>query len=183
MTLPTATRVEPPFCRLTTPDHYYLAGEAISLRCYPPESARFEIHINNARGDLVADATIDDTRFDLPDGLPAGRYVVRVRCATDDGWSAWSARGELIVDTPDNADQVEERRRWAHLHSLVASRDVHGILTITDPWRLPPSCPTGDVKWFRTPVYEGASTLLNETASYYRDPLRYLFDAVQSTLR
>ncbi|HXK39210.1 MAG TPA: hypothetical protein VJ837_00005, partial [Candidatus Paceibacterota bacterium] len=70
-----------------------------------------------------------------------------------------------------------------HRLSLMADRDVKGVWTITDPYAMPPHVPDAiAARWFRTPTYEGAGMLLNESSDYYVDPLGYYLKIIHTLI-
>jgi hypothetical protein len=90
-----------------------------------------------------------------------------------------SIRGHVLADTPENQSRVDQNRQSDHRLRSAVSANAKGALTLIDPWITPGGAANlTDAKWFPTPVFEGATTLYNETSYYYRDPLKYFLDQI-----
>ena len=171
---------------LLTPDSLYLKGEKIELQFLPARAGIYEVELKDLRGLKAINELTSENHYLFKDGLPAGEYRVRVRWIPPleteraEAWTAWSIPTKLTVHPKSQLSRVEELRIYEHKLSLISDRDVWGVLTVTDPWALPPSCPESEpIRWFRTPCYEGMGTLLNEHPDYYRDPFSYYLDCIQ----
>lgn len=134
---------------------------------------------------------VQGSRHRFKRGLEPGKYTIRTRwLPTVDrwggdiqAWSPWSKPLELKVYRKRDEAVAMEKRIAEHRLSLMADRDANGVVTVTDPWSLPPNCPDeGVVKWFRTPCYEGSSMLVNELPDYYRDPFEYYLESIRSLM-
>ncbi|MDB4470714.1 hypothetical protein N9063_00360 [Deltaproteobacteria bacterium] len=86
---------------------------------------------------------------------------------------------DILEDTPLNHDIVEQNRIQEHRLDCAVQRSSTGVLTLHDPWIVPGNAvyPNGG-NWFPTPVWEGATSLYNESLGYYADPLKYFLDCV-----
>lgn len=192
-----------PIVSTATPDAQYIAGEELVLQFAPADGGFYELIIRPIGGDAATGEDDDDdddeagastrrsivqgNRLRFKRGIEPGRYNVRVRqlapVETWRGdaalWSQWSKPLPLTVWRKRDAQQALQARVAEHRLSLMADRDAHGVLTVTDPWALPPNCPDdGDVRWFRTPCFDGSSVLINELPAYYRDPWTYYLDCI-----
>ncbi len=174
-----------PYIRLATPDAQYLDGEAIEILVHPPAAALFDFRIIAiGRGEALREQQ-STNRLRLKKGLPPGQYELSARVAmqSDDAepqWSAWSMRLPLTVHAADQAENVQTLRQWEHRLSLIVDHDANGLGMMNDPLAFGPSYPIGEkTHWFRSPVYEGSPTLLNEGAEFYRDPMAYLLRCIK----
>ncbi len=190
-----------PIVTTATPDAQFVAGEELLLQCAPADGGFYEMVIRPIEeGTTSSDDEDEDgdaattrrmivqgNRKRFKRGIEPGRYAVRVRqlmpVETWQGdaamWSPWSKPLQLAVWRKRDEQQAHEARIAEHRLSLMADRDAHGVLTVTDPWALPPNCPDdADVRWFRTPCYDGSSMLVNELPAYYRDPWTYYLDCI-----
>lgn len=178
-------------CRPVLPYTHYVESEEIEL-CFLPAFAHdadagyYEVEV---KGPARFGRRCEQQRVSFwrrTGDLPPGTYRIRVRwtpdcsCSDDKKWTEWSAPLVLTVHANDKAAAVEQLKVVDHRQSLILDRGVNGVATITDPWILPPGCPEEEpVRWFRTPCYDGAGTLVNEEADYYRDPLSYYLECIQ----
>lgn len=174
-----------PHIRLATPDVQYLQGESIEVLVHPPSAAQFDFRVVAiGHGEVVREQQ-STNRLRLKKGLSPGQYEVSARVAmpNDDAepqWSEWSMRLPLRVHATDQAEHVQKLREWEHRLSLIVDHDANGLAMMNDPLAFGPSYPIGEkTRWFRSPVYEGSPTLLNESADFYRDPMAYLLRCVE----
>ena len=174
-----------PFIRLATPDAQYLDGEPVEILVHPPAAAHFDFRIIAiGRGEAVREQ-LSTSRLRLTQGLSPGQYELSARVAVQNDhaepqWSAWSMRLPLTVHTADQVEHVQKLRQWEHRLSLIVDHDANGLGMMNDPLAYPPSYPVDEkTRWFRSPVYEGSPTLLNEGPEFYRDPMAYLLRCVK----
>lgn len=186
-----------PIVTTSTPDAQYLKGEELLLQMLPSAGGFHELSIRRVQGDPDASegdegdgvqrVLVQGSRQRFKRGLEPGRYVVRTRWVADVGawagdlsvWSPWSKPLHLTVWQKRDEEAARAARIVEHRLALMADRDADGVLTVTDPWALPPNCPDdADVRWFRTPCFDGSSMLINEREAYYRDPWQYYFDCI-----
>lgn len=174
-----------PYIRLATPDAQYLQGESIEVLVHPPSAAQFEFRVVAiGQGEVVRELQ-STNRLRLTKGLSPGQYELSARVAmpNDDAepqWSEWSMRLPLQVHSADQVEHVQKLRQWEHRLSLIVDHDANGLGMMNDPLAFPPSYPIGEnTHWFRSPVYEGSPTLLNEGPEFYRDPMAYFLQCVE----
>ncbi|HWB21026.1 MAG TPA: hypothetical protein VG711_12045 [Phycisphaerales bacterium] len=173
-----------PLVRLFTPDHHFLHGETLTVLVSPPDASKYEFTIRIGRDESVQASTIN--RLEFKTGLPVGEHEIRVRMTTESAqWSPWSVPLKIVVHPESEMNRMLAQRSWEHRVSLICERDSEGLLTLTDPWAFPPSSsrqnsdmPIVRGEWFRTPVYEGSTTLVNELPEYFENPLAYGLHAI-----
>ncbi len=86
---------------------------------------------------------------------------------------------DILEDTPENASIVERNRIQEHRLDCAVQRSSTGVLTLHDPWIIPGNaCYPNGGNWFPTPVWEGATSLYNESLEYYDDPQKYFLDCI-----
>lgn len=200
-----------PIVATSTPDAQYLVGEELLLQMVPAGSFGSVYHelvvrrVDGNAGDCEKDHCeaasgdapdetnqrfiVQGSRHRFKRGLEPGQYTIRTRSLPAvekwggdiKQWSPWSKPLELTVWKKRDEAQAMEKRVAEHRLSLMADRDANGVLTVTDPWALPPGCSeTESVRWFRTPCYDGSSMLINELPEYYRDPFGYYLECIKS---
>ena len=189
-----------PIVATATPDAQYVAGEELLLQIAPADGGFHEVVIRPIELASSSDEEQDEpikvttqreiiqgNRMRFKRGLEPAQYTIRVRQLapvetwTGDAalWSAWSKPLNLTVWRKREEEQARGARVADHRLALMADRDAHGLLTVTDPWACPPNCPDEeDIRWFRTPCYDGSSMLINELPGYYRDPWQYYLDCI-----
>ncbi|MEM6702614.1 MAG: hypothetical protein AAF690_07915 [Acidobacteriota bacterium] len=169
--------------RLLTPDAEMVVGETWRVCLYPPAASVFDLRVRQrGRGELLRRA-VEDTRFDWGEELEPGQYLLDARWSEDgDAWSQWSLPLTVRVHRVATAE-VERLRRQSHLLSLQIERDLLGVVTATDPQGTPANGLGEGAEWFPTHVFEGATSVFNETASYYASPLDYYLEALRSLIR
>ena len=90
-----------------------------------------------------------------------------------------SIRGKVFSKVASNQNVVDQNRRAQHRLRSAVSANVKGALTLMDPWILPGGVVgISEAKWFATPVFEGATSLYNETTEYYKDPFKYFLTQI-----
>jgi hypothetical protein len=181
---------ESPYVGLINPDSHYVVGEELTLQFLPARQGYFEVRIRGLNCPQDCSVLVGENHYTRKEGLAAGSYVIRVRWVPNQGtddprrWSQWSRPLRLTYHPTDDEDTVWKLRVHEHRLSLMAERDVNGIVTVTDPWAIPPSCPKDEpVRWFHTPCYDGSTMLLNEDPDYYRDPFAYYLDCIDHLKR
>jgi hypothetical protein len=92
-----------------------------------------------------------------------------------------SIMANVLSDSSVNQAAVKKNRIAEHKQQCAVQQSSTGVLTLYDPWIVPGNSnfPTGG-KWFPTPVWEGATSLYNETKEYYEDPLQYFLQSIES---
>ena len=170
--------------RLLTPDHHYFDGEPISVLIYPPDAQEYDLKITQVIGKEELREHLTQNHIELKPDLPVGRYNIQARwrnCDDTDGtWSEWSKQCPIEIHVKQDQNLVKQLRRWEHRLSLIVDYDINGVGMVNDPLAFPPSYPVGEqTLWFRSPVYEGSPTLLNECADFYRDPKAYFLNSIK----
>lgn len=172
---------------LTTPDSHYIEGETLQLQFLPAKPGYFEVKIKEAARGKNKLSLRQENHWLLVEDLVSGSYSIQgrwVKPLSGDRvcrWSGWSDATKLTYHPAEKLNEVQALRIYEHRLALMSERDLAGVITITDPWAIPPGCPEDQpVRWFRAPCYEGsAGMLLNEEADYYRDPLAYYLSCLQ----
>lgn len=196
---------ERPSLHTVDPWTHFVAGEPLRLLGLPALGC-FELQLRGRQTRYCECLRFETNELTATEGLPPGRYLARVRWQRGDDelpegeWSAWSLPLELYIHPRDEEAQVRAARAADHRLALACARDEKGLVTIYDPWLLPPAFPdigpetngesttktgprSGHARWFPTPCYEGATMLLNEERSYYCDPLAYYLDAIDALVQ
>jgi len=116
-----------------------------------------------------------------------GDYEIQSRwrlaeAENEEEFSDWSPVQKITIlkSTPENEQHIFEERKAAYEILTMTSRLSNGVITLHNPWQLPPKYPMNSgAKWFPTASYEGSTNLLNYSADYYMDPLNYLVTALE----
>ena len=173
-----------PHLEFERPTQNYQEGESFAVVMLPPWAEDFEISLPTkaaAEGKLFRR---DRNRVTVTGNLPPGRYFVKARFWRGSGaeWSNWSPPLWFTIHQADT--EIRGLLESDHRLTLMLERGVGGVTTMIDPDAAPPGLvEKADAKWFATPVYEGATPLVNEEEAYYRDPLRYYFECIDSLVR
>lgn len=161
------------------------AGSPIDYRCSPVEASEYELRVIGTGLASPLHVVTDRNFGRVREGLPAGAYRAWIRCrpwpgVVGDEWSPWSFdRRFTSHDASDRARRDLLRDHDRRL-ALICDRDASGVVTLLDPWGIPPNCESLDAcRWFPTAAYEGRTPIFNEEPAYYRDPLGYLGDCLE----
>lgn len=158
-----------PIMRLRSFFRTYVVGETVTVLVSPKEGVdHYEFWISCFEN-VITDCKSNVYTFSVD---TPGRYQIKARCCINGEYTQWSIGTSFAIVEP--SEDVDNTRSWEHYKAsyIVGSKKP----SIVNPFRYPPKYPKHDknVKWFRTPCYEGGPLpLFNEVEDYFRDPLKY----------
>ena len=160
----------------------FTENESIGVSFWPAEHTTFEIWIRKRQGGKDTKYIESKSFSQLNFTRKSGDYVLkfRWRATTSTTWSPWSTpkKFSILKESKGNIKRVIAHRIFEHQISSMTTRLSNGVITLHNPWALPPNCPKEGAKWFPTAIYEGATSLINCTKEYYLDPLNYLISSI-----
>jgi len=173
--------MEYPHLEFEFPTSHYHEDEAIRVVMLPASGGRFEVQLSSLPHGIFFDLLPQKNRITVNAGLPPGDYFIKARwkgeSSSQESWTRWSLPLRFTIHhVHEDLSSVWEQD---HRLSLMLERGMAGVITLIDPEAEPPArVGLSDPKWFPTPVYEGATPLVNEEREYYQDPLAYYFDCI-----
>jgi hypothetical protein len=166
--------LERPLLRPIYPVSTYVQDDRIDFVALPATSGlyEFEIRCLNQKDRIVQ--KVSKNHLILKNGLGEGQKVVRVRYKNEGSefWSPWSLPEKFSVLPLASQNKVEQRQQAEHRLSLSLEKTHTGLNTIISTQIQPENFSQGDT-WYPSPCIEGYTPLLNEEASYYKDPRAY----------
>ena len=169
--------------KFSRPGRASIAGEDIFVAVYNPDGLDLDIVFISSTVDQTGakkvvrhstqwtgNPTVIKTRT-----FPDGPFQIVARTKGDGPQiRSNSITGQIYPDTEPNRLWVAQDRVAEHRMDSAIRTSSKSVLTLTNPWVRPGrSLPMEGTKWFPTAVYEGATSLYNETRAYYEDPLAY----------
>jgi hypothetical protein len=176
--------LEYPHLVFERPTSHYLQNEKFAVAMLPSATGEFDVLLAPKLGNSDAKIKVVRNRIVVEELPPKGQYFFKARWRSDAHrpWSPWSPPLRFTVHNCDEniAAYLEEDHRL----SLMLERGTGGVVTLIDPDAEPPGrVGLSSAKWFATPVYEGATPLVNEDPEYYRDPWAYYFNSIDQLVR
>lgn len=177
----------PFFLTFSRPGSMFAKGEPIMVSVYNPDCVPVEIIVRaGAPGKkmrTVATVAWKSNPVSIKlDGVEGALQIVAQEAGASRGLArrrSNSIMGQVLSDTAENAALIEANRVMEHRLDCAVHRSSTGVLTLHDPWILPGHAVSpGGGQWFATPVWEGATSLYNEGADYYADPLAYFLESI-----
>lgn len=146
----------------------------------PSLGGQFDVQLSSSSKGLQSSGLlVTGNRVTIKETLPCGEFFLKARWKEDGetDWSLWSIPLRFTVHSPD--EDLWPKWRAEHRLSLMLETTTTGAVTLIDPEAEPPGkVGLAEPKWFATPVYEGATPLVNEEPAYYQDPLEYYFSCI-----
>ncbi|MDA8660023.1 hypothetical protein N9M01_07365 [Luminiphilus sp.] len=168
-----------PHLAFERPTSHYKRGEAITVVMLPSQGGEFDVMLAPRPKEWLQNLHVDNNRLTIKPVLPVGEFFLKARWKPEGeiNWSEWSA--PLRFSIHEANENLWPKWEAEHRLSLMLERSTMGAITLIDPEAEPPGA-VGLVesKWFATPVYEGATPLVNEDPAYYQDPFAYYFDCI-----
>lgn len=172
------------FLRFSRPGRFFLSGDDISLSVFNPGQLDIELIAickdadeNTVRVKLSWET--NPAAFKAKD-LPMGPFQIVARTiAKSPMIRSNSISGAVLSDEEENCERILADRILEHRMDCAVTQSSKNVLTLYDPWILPAAAATLKCrKWFPTAVYEGSTSLYNETPHYYEDPLEYFLHSI-----
>ena len=173
--------MECPHLEFELPTSHYREDEAVPVVMLPATGGRFEVRLVPLPSGVRSDPFPLGNRFIVRPNMPPGDYFLKTRWQADNSgqqsWTKWSSPLRFSVHSTDK--DLSDLWEADHRLSLMLERSPCGAVTLIDPEAEPPAkVGLFDPKWFPTPVYEGATLVVNEEREYYQDPLAYSFECI-----
>lgn len=168
-----------PHLEFEQPSSHYFVNEQFAVVMLPAEGGEFEAFVTPQAKSSHSPLRMVGNRILLNTALPPGHYFLKARWRANDqnSWTAWSPGLGFTIH--EGGEELSAHRERDHRLSLMLEKGVGGAITLIDPEAEPPGAVgLSAPKWFATPVYEGATPLMNEDPDYYRDPLAYYVDCI-----
>lgn len=174
------------FLRFSRPGRLFPSEEDIMVSIFNPTQLDVEIILIGAdqngqplrrKVNWVSNPTIIKTK-----GWPLGAFQIVARTKSlNPTIRSNTISGVLLPDTEETSIRVVEDRIAQHRMDCAMTQTSKSVLTVQDPWILPGAAASLSARaWFPCAVYEGATSLYNECASYYEDPLGYFLTQIKA---
>lgn len=168
-----------PHLEFELPTSNYTINEKIAVVMLPAQGGEFEVKLAPLPSNFVFDSKPQSNRLIIDKGLTPGNYFIKARWKEygSDSWSPWSPPLRFAIYSEDS--DLSGIREDDHRLDLMIERGVGGVITLIDPDATPPNqVRVKNSLWFATPVYEGATPLVNEELEYYQNPMSYYLDCI-----
>jgi len=182
-------QAQKPFILFSRPGTHFIEGEKIAVSVFNPGGISLEIIVikldaQNGNSVITRVPFLENpVKITLGNVLGNIQIVAR-EIATDKNKvtvRSNSIMSSVLSNSSTNQAIVKSNRIAEHKQQCAVQQSSTGVLTLHDPWVIPgnSSFPTGG-KWFPTPVWEGATSLYNETKEYYEDPFQYFLQSIEA---
>ncbi len=176
--------LEFPHLEFERPTSHYFEDEEFSIVMLPSSGGEFEVYLAPQANSSDFELQVVGNRIVVKPPPLEGRYFVKARWRDthQQPWTRWSLPLYFVIH--GIGEDISSLRVWEHRISLMLEKGIGGTVTLIDPDAEPPgSIGLSTSRWFATPVYEGATPLVNEEPDYYRDPFSYYFDCIDQLVK
>ena len=182
-------QTQKPFILFSRPGTCFIEGEKPAVSVFNPSGISLEITViklDAQKGNkVIVRVPFQENPTEITLGNVLGNIQIVAKETTTDKNKvpvrSNSIMANVLSDNLVNQAIVKNNRIAEHKQQCAVQQSSTGVLTLHDPWVVPgnSSFPTGG-KWFPTPVWEGATSLYNETKEYYEDPLQYFLQSIEA---